>query len=586
MNQKETNQRLVSPMHDIKETAKRISQFGKIAIAFALVSTVTNVVYGNHLSTLLVTNLISALLFILYMNSKGYLLFTKIASISYLNFHFILITLAEGTKTGGYLYYCPLLFAIPFLVDNNKRYMREVGLYFFITLTSFIAAFFIGGESSSWQYISPAIQSKMFYSNLFSVVFLCACFAYLAIYLERKYVKAILLQVKKTEEAMEAKSRFLSCMGHELRTPLNGIIGATNLLKKEHSLPEQREYLDIQKYCSDHMLGLVNDILDYNKIEAGKLQLHPIETNIKDLLEKSILPFYNRFEEKQVNLLLNIDHKLDKVVLADDLRLVQVLNNILSNALKFTETGYVKITASLADAEPDNILVLFSVEDTGIGINETDQEKIFDSFWQVYDESTRKYGGTGLGLTICERLLQLMGTCLELESKEGKGSRFYFTAKFPLSIIRNIDIPLKEEKPEQLLGTRILLAEDNVINMLIAKKLIKDWQAELTTAEDGEIALQRLNEDCNYDLILLDLEMPNMDGYTAVQVIKSLYPHIPVLAFTAVLMDEEMVQKLLAIGFDDCILKPFQPMELLTKLRKYTEVKSRAELEQPVSISI
>jgi CheY-like chemotaxis protein/two-component sensor histidine kinase len=326
------------------------------------------------------------------------------------------------------------------------------------------------------------------------------------------------------------------------------------------------------------MLGLVNDILDYNKIEAGKLQLHPIETNIKDLLEKSILPFYNRFEEKQVDLLLNIDDKLNKNVLADDLRLVQVINNILSNALKFTETGYVKITASLVDAESDNISVLFSVEDTGIGINEKDQEKIFDSFWQVYDESTRKYGGTGLGLTICERLLQFMGTCLELESKEGKGSRFYFTVNFPLSVTRNVDVLVKEEKQVQLLGSRILLAEDNVINMLIAKKLIVDWQAELTTAEDGEIALQRLSEDCNYDLILLDLEMPNMDGYTAVQVIKNLYPHIPVLAFTAVLMDEEMVQKLLNIGFDDCILKPFQPMELLTKLRKYTELKKEPEM--------
>jgi signal transduction histidine kinase len=584
MNPKETAQSLVSPMHDIKETAKRISQFGKIAIGFAVITIVTNVIYGNHLSTLIVTNFISALLFILYMNSRGHLLFTKIASIVYLNFHFILISLAEGTKTGGYLYYCPLLFAIPFIVDNSKEYKREVALYFILTLLSFIFTISVAGETSSWQKIPPAIQNKMFYSNLFSVISLCACFAYLSIFLERQYVRAILLQVRKTEEAMDAKSRFLSCMGHELRTPLNGIIGATNLLKKQYSLPEQQEYLDIQKYCSDHMLGLVNDILDYNKIEAGKLQLHPSKANIKDLLQQSILPFYNRFEEKQVALLLDVDDKLDREVLADDLRLVQVLNNIISNALKFTDTGYVKLSASLVDAEPESLSVLFSIEDTGIGINKINQEKIFDSFWQVFDESTRKYGGTGLGLTICERLLQLMGTCLELESKEGKGSRFYFTAKFPLSTIRNIDVPVEEDRTIQLLGTRILLAEDNVINMLIARKLIEDWQAELTTAEDGEIALKRLSEDSNYDLILLDLEMPNMDGYTAVQVIKKLYPHIPVLAFTAVLMDEEMVQKLRAVGFDDCILKPFEPRELLTKLRKYTELKGQPEIGQPCLI--
>jgi CheY-like chemotaxis protein len=577
MEKKETAQHIVSLVHDIKETSKRISQFGKIAIGFAVITVVSNIIYGNHLSTLLVGVFIVALLLLLHTNKKGYVLFTKITAIAFLNTHFILITLAEGTKTGGYLYYCPLLFAIPFIVDNTKSYKREVALYFVITLVSFIVTMAVCSETSSWQYISPSIQKQMYFCNLFSVVSLCACFAYLSIYLERQYVRAILAQVKKTEEAMEARSRFLSSMGHELRTPLNGIIGATNLLKKGESLPSQQQYLDIQKYCSDHMLGLVNDILDYNKIEAGKLQLHPIQVNLKQLLKKSILPFTNKFEEKKVDLLLNIDDKLDRVVLADDLRLVQVLNNILSNALKFTDVGYVKLSASLVDTDGDNLSVLFSVEDTGIGISEEDQEKIFDSFWQVYDESTRKYGGTGLGLTICERLLQLMGTCLELESKEGKGSRFYFTASLPVSIIKCVDVPVDTINDAPLQGVRILLAEDNVINMMIAKKMIEDWQGEITTAEDGEVALKHLCNDSNYDVILLDLEMPNIDGYTAVKEIKNLYPEIPVIAFTAVLMDDEMIKKLVAIGFDDCILKPFKPLELLRKIRNYSEQKYTVE---------
>jgi CheY-like chemotaxis protein len=577
MEKKETAQHIVSLVHDIKETSKRISQFGKIAIGFAVITVVSNIIYGNHLSTLLVGVFIVALLLLLHTNKKGYVLFTKITAITFLNTHFILITLAEGTKTGGYLYYCPLLFAIPFIVDNTKSYKREVALYFVITLVSFIVTMAVCSETSSWQYISPSIQKQMYFCNLFSVVSLCACFAYLSIYLERQYVRAILAQVKKTEEAMEARSRFLSSMGHELRTPLNGIIGATNLLKKGESLPSQQQYLDIQKYCSDHMLGLVNDILDYNKIEAGKLQLHPIHVNLKQLLKKSILPFTNKFEEKKVDLLLNIDDKLDRVVLADDLRLVQVLNNILSNALKFTDVGYVKLSASLVDTDGDNLSVLFSVEDTGIGISEEDQEKIFDSFWQVYDESTRKYGGTGLGLTICERLLQLMGTCLELDSKEGKGSRFYFTASLPVSIIKCVDVPVDTINDAPLQGVRILLAEDNVINMMIAKKMIEDWQGEITTAEDGEVALKHLCNDSNYDVILLDLEMPNIDGYTAVKEIKNLYPEIPVIAFTAVLMDDEMIKKLVAIGFDDCILKPFKPLELLRKIRNYSEQKYTVE---------
>jgi len=573
MKRKATAESIVSPMHDIKETAKRISQFGKIAIGFAVIIIITNLINQIYLSAVIVTNFIVVISFILYMNRKGYLLFTKIASICFLNVHFTFLSLAEGTNSGVYLYYCPVLFAIPFIVDNNKEYIREIALYFFVTISSFLFTMGFCSETSTWQYISPKVQTRMFFSNLFTVVSLCGCFSYLVIYLERQYVRAILLQVKKTEEAMEARSQFLSSMGHELRTPLNGIIGATNLLQKGKSLPQQQEYLDIQKYCSDYMLGLVNDILDYNKIEAGKLQLHPIQINMKQLLRQSILPFYNRFEEKQVDLIVSIDNRLDKVVLADDLRLVQVINNIVANALKFTETGSVNLSAKLVDTTSDNLSVLFSIEDTGIGINEKDQEKIFDSFWQVFDKSTRKYGGTGLGLTICEELLQLMGSSLELNSEEGKGSRFYFTINFPISLITEENIPEETDQYASLSGTRILLAEDNIINMLIAQKIIEDWDAELVTAEDGKVALDKLKEDSNYDLILLDLEMPNIDGYTAVQIIKKLYPHIPVLAFTAVLMDNEMISKLLLLGFDDCILKPFQPRELLSKLRKHIDLK-------------
>jgi CheY-like chemotaxis protein len=170
-----------------------------------------------------------------------------------------------------------------------------------------------------------------------------------------------------------------------------------------------------------------------------------------------------------------------------------------------------------------------------------------------------------------------MGTCLELESKEGKGSRFYFTASLPVSIIKCVDVPVDTINDAPLQGVRILLAEDNVINMMIAKKMIEDWQGEITTAEDGEVALKHLCNDSNYDVILLDLEMPNIDGYTAVKEIKNLYPEIPVIAFTAVLMDDEMIKKLVAIGFDDCILKPFKPLELLRKIRNYSEQKYTVE---------
>jgi CheY-like chemotaxis protein/two-component sensor histidine kinase len=323
------------------------------------------------------------------------------------------------------------------------------------------------------------------------------------------------------------------------------------------------------------MLGLVNDILDYNKIEAGQLDLYLAPTNLQKLLQQATLPFCNRFEERQIELKVVIDERLNETVLADDLRLIQILNNLLANALKYTEHGYVKLEIELKERKGNALTVRFSVEDTGIGIKLADQPKIFGSFWQVPDEATRKYGGTGLGLTICERLLLLMNSSMQVESKVGVGSIFSFTVEFPIMVPNKKEVKLVDGNTD-LTGIRILLAEDNLINMMIARKMLEDWNATLTTAEDGEVALKHLAESSAFDLILLDLEMPNVNGYTAIKEIKKLYPHLPVLAFTAALMDNEMMQNLLNIGFLDCVLKPFQPLEFFAKIRKYSSPREQS----------
>jgi signal transduction histidine kinase len=562
-------ERSILNIHDLKETSKRTSQFVKVAIFFAFVTIITNSLYGNYLSTALVAGLTAAMWLLLWLNITGYYACTKVCIIVLLNAFLILIALAEGFDTGSFLYFFPLLFAIPYLVDNHKRYNTELAMYWGITLLSFCTILFVCKKDSTWQIISEEVQLKMLYTNSFCVFFLCATFAYLSIFLERKYAAALMTQIDRAEEAMEARSKFLSNMGHELRTPLNGIIGATNLLRKGESLPQQSQYLSILKYCSDHMIGLVNDVLDFNKIEAGQLEIHPSPTNLQQLLQQCTLPFYNRFDEKQLELRVIMDEKLDLVVLADDLRLVQVLNNLLSNALKFTERGFVKLQADLKERKEDTVTVQFAVEDTGIGIKLKDQQRIFSSFWQVFDESTRKYGGSGLGLAICDRLLNLMNSSMKVESTEGVGSTFYFDVCFPV-VADATKIEPRGQVASDLKGIRILLAEDNIINMIIAAKMLEEWNAELTKATDGEQALRQLEIDSDYDLVLLDLEMPNVDGYTAVKQIKALYPHLPVLAFTATLMDNAMMRKLLDIGFLDCVLKPFQPMDFLNKIRKYT----------------
>ena len=559
----------ITLLFDMKEVSKRSIQFIGVGVIITAALIPVHIYDGHYLSAF-ITLIFSLFLGGLWLlNKKGYTKYITVLSIIGINVFLTAFNIVEGIRMGDYLFFFPMLFALPFLVRNKKEYTREVFLYFIFTAVCFCLSVTISPQSSPWQIITDEQYSSIFYINAICAVLMSAVFAYLGIYFERKYAAVLLQQKNRTEEAMRARSQFLSQMGHELRTPLNGIIGASNLLMKNNRLPEQNEYLTILKYCSNHMLELINNILDYNKIEAGKLDIHLTEMNLKQLVQNSLLPFSNRFDEKNIKLKVEIDPELDVNVMIDDIRMIQILNNLISNALKFTENGGVKLKVLRQAKDNQHIDVLFSVEDTGIGIDASDFAKIFESFGQVYTSATRQYEGTGLGLSISQRLLVLMGSKLELESEPGKGSNFYFSVRLEQTETKISQQSATKMQTTDLSGMRILLAEDNVINMLIAKKIMADWKVTLTTAENGLIALQALEMDSNYNIILLDLEMPEMDGYTAVREINRLYPDIPVLAFTAALIDQDMYTDLKNRGFTDAVLKPCQPMELFSKIRQY-----------------
>jgi signal transduction histidine kinase len=559
----------ITLLFDMKEVSKRSTQFIGFGVVITGLLVPVHIFDGHYLSAIITSIFCLFLGVIWLMHKKGFTRYTTVTSIIGINFFLCVFNFTEGLKMGDYLFFFPMLFALPFLVRNKKQYTKEVFLYFIFTAICFCVSISFSPSVSPWQKITDEQYEGIFYINSICAVFLSAVFAYLGIYFERKYAAVLLEQKNRTEEAMKARSQFLSQMGHELRTPLNGIIGASNLLTKQNTLPEQGEYLNILKYCSNHMLELINNILDYNKIEAGKLDIHVAEMNLKQLIENSVLPFYNRFDEKKIELKVEIDNDLDVNVMIDDIRMIQILNNLISNALKFTEKGSVKLKAVRTRKEEQMIDVLFTVEDTGIGIDKKDFPKIFESFGQVYTSTTRQYEGTGLGLSISQRLLNLMGSKLELESDPGAGSCFSFCIKLKqTNTNKQQNSPAKPHNAD-LSGMRILIAEDNLINMLIAKKIMADWNVTLTTAENGLKALESLKTDANYNIILLDLEMPEMDGYTAVREINKLYPGIPVLAFTAALIDQEMYSDLKDTGFVDAVLKPCQPMELFSKIRQY-----------------
>ena len=386
-------------------------------------------------------------------------------------------------------------------------------------------------------------------------------FFFQSLILSYRFAMSYRRAIKDAQKASEAKSEFLSVMSHEIRTPLNAVVGMSNLLDVKG---EQKEEVNTLKHAAQNLLLLVNDILDYTKIEAGKVEFEEVDTDLRDMVEKLRLIHSAKAIEDSLDLTVEVDEELPKYIVCDPTRITQVLSNLVSNGLKFTHQGYVKVKLSQIQRTEDEVSIRFEVLDTGIGIPAEKQSLIYETFTQATTSITRNYGGTGLGLSITKKLLNLQGSELELESRVGEGSRFFFEQTFKVvKGMARTSIPRPSlDEWDLLAGKRLLLVEDNPVNIVVAKKFLERWKTEVDVAMNGEEALAKT---IDHDLILMDLQLPDIDGYEISKRLRQAGVTIPILAFTAsALMNVR--EKISASGMNDYVIKPFDPAELYRKI--------------------
>ena len=378
---------------------------------------------------------------------------------------------------------------------------------------------------------------------------------------------------RQAEKALLAKSQFLSTMSHEIRTPLNAVIGLAHLMLKNDPRKDQKEELEVMLFSANNLLSIVNDILDFNKIEAGKIHFEHIETNIHEIAKNIGAGFKTYADEKGIDLKIETDNMLDVTVMADPTRISQVLTNLVHNAIKFTAKGSVTLSIVIENRTEESITLTFSVKDTGIGIAPEKQQVIFDRFTQADSSTSRSFGGTGLGLSICKSILEKQGSHMLLDSRPGEGSTFYFTQSFPVCKKMEkeiVPVVATDIKQKPLHGIRILLVEDSEFNILVATRFLQAWGAEIDVAQNGRDAIDKFKEG-THKLILMDLHMPVMDGRDATIELRKQGTKVPIIALTASIYADEN-KKVIACGADDIVIKPFEPESLRIKLLHHLKI--------------
>ncbi|UOE46291.1 ATP-binding protein [Mucilaginibacter sp. SMC90] len=450
---------------------------------------------------------------------------------------------------------------IPYVYSKAWRNNRPGSVYALMSAFALMSVFGIS-LFHYWTLIPP----------LQLVSFLC----YIAFFFLQSLVLAhrVSFVLKKAraeaEQGLKVKSEFLSTMSHEIRTPLNSVIGMSHLLLKNEPRKDQIEHLDVMLFSANNLLAIVNDVLDYNKIEAGKITFEHIEMDLAAIARNVVGGLQTTAHDKDITLRLDLDKKLQHKLLGDPTRLSQVITNLVHNAIKFTPSGEVVLGLEVKEQTDASVTLMVFVKDTGIGIPRGKQKLIFERFTQADSSISRSFGGTGLGLAISKKILELQDSSLQLISEEGVGSIFYFIKTFEKvgKTTDSVSVDVKPDATDKLLnGISILLVDDNPMNVLVAQTYLKRWGATTDVATNGQEALDKLDMS-KHRLILMDLQMPIMDGYESTKKMRLSGVSIPIIALTANL-PKDVEEEAYKTGFDDIVMKPFLPDELHSKVLHY-----------------